>query len=88
MFSYVEAVVSGEELGHGAEGDGVGVAGVEGVGHVPHHGAGRHQLGRHLGELELVVLEAGEGLAELLPRPLVVPCVLQARLRGSQRCGR
>ena len=83
--SYIETVVSGEELGHGAEGDGVGVAGVERVGRVPHHGAGRHQLGGHLGELELVVLEAGERLAELFPRALVVPRVLQARLGRSQR---
>ena len=51
-----EAVVRGEELGHAAQLHSVRVPIIQGQGCIPHHGPGGHQLSRHHGQLELVVL--------------------------------
>lgn len=85
--SYVETLVRGEELGHGAEHDGVGVLGVERRGRVAHHGPGRHQLRAHLRQLELRVLEVGDGLAELLAHLDVLAGGVEASLGGAERAG-
>ena len=53
MSFYLEAVVCGEELSHGAELDCVWVFRVQGSGRVPYHGPRGHHLGYNFSELEL-----------------------------------
>jgi hypothetical protein len=53
LCAYVKALVGGEELGHGAEGGGVGAVVLQRRRRLTHQQAGRHQLGGHLRQLEL-----------------------------------
>ena len=57
--AYVKAPVGGVELGHGAEGGGVGPSVLQGGGRLADQQPGRHQLGGHLRQLELEELGIG-----------------------------
>ena len=67
IISNIEALVSGELLGHSSIHSCLGVLLREKSGSLPHHQSRRFQLNSHLRQLELVVLEGGESFAELLP---------------------
>ena len=60
------------------------MVGVQGPGGVPHHRPGGHQLCRHPGQSELVVLSLGQRPPELFPHLEVVPGQLEAVLGSSQ----
>ena len=86
-FTHIEARVCGKELSHGAESHFVGMISVQGQGRVAHHGPGGHELGGHLGQLELVVLEGGQRLPELMTDSQMVAGRFQTGLRSAQRSG-
>lgn len=55
--THFEALVCGEQFGHGAERDGVGPVLLQRRGRVAHHEARRHQLRGHLRQFELQKLK-------------------------------
>lgn len=55
--THVKAFVRGEELGHGAEGDGVRAALLQRLRRLAHQQAGRHQPGGHFCQFELEKLQ-------------------------------
>ena len=80
----LKTVVCSEEFCHRAELDSVGMVGIQGPGRVPHHRPGGHQVRRHPGQSELVVLSLRERPPELFPHLEVVPGQLEAVLGRSQ----
>ncbi|MNE14333.1 hypothetical protein D3C80_1072090 [compost metagenome] len=83
----LEAGVGRQALGHRAPFGLFRVAGVDGPGAAQHHQAGRLQIGRHVRQLELGVLELADGLAELLAGRDVVLRRLQRQTGPAQRAG-
>jgi hypothetical protein len=67
--------------------DGVGVRRHRACSRPAHHLPGGDQLGRHVGQLELQRLEAGERLAELLALVQVGTRRVQRTLRRADRAG-
>lgn len=58
--THVKALVRGEELGHGAEGDGVRAALLQRLRRLAHQQAGRHQPRGHFCQFELEKLQRGQ----------------------------
>ncbi len=88
LVAYLEALLGGEHLGHAAQRDQVLVLRLEGEGGIAHKQTASHEIGGHVGELELQVLELIERLVELLARVHVVYAGVQAGLRGAQATAR
>ena len=87
IVDHVRSAIGGKPLGHGGEARFVGrVVGNLGGGEIE-KGTRRFQLGRHVGEHELGVLEIGDLLAELLPLLGVFDRFVEAALRTAQGTG-
>ena len=80
----LKTVVCSEEFCHRAELDSVWVVCIQSPSRVPDHRPGRHQVCRHPGQGELVVLSLRERPPELFPHLEVVPGQLQAVLGSAQ----
>ena len=83
----LRAVVGGERLGHGGKARLVGRAGGDLGGREIEQRARRFEVGRHVGERELGVLEIGDRLAELLAFLGIADRLIEAALRAAQRAG-
>src|SRR5690554_1023970 len=81
--AYLETEVSRHAFGHGAIYAGLRVLGIEHVGSQPDHLARRHDVGEHVGELELKCLEGGQGLGELLTLLQVMASRIVSALCGT-----
>ena len=83
LIADVEAVFGGKQLCHAAQSDQVFVFVFEGQRGVSHHETGGHQLGRHVGQLKLQMLELVQRFVELFSRLHVLDAFVYARLGGT-----
>jgi len=79
-----EAFVCGVKFGHGTDAGHVWVVLIQHGGCLTNHQSGRKQTCCHVGQLELGILEAGQGLVELFADFDVLNGSLDRSLRGTQ----
>lgn len=83
----LEALVRRVQLGHGTVARHIGVVLVQHVGRLTNHQAGGKKVRGHVCELELSVLEVGQGLVELLAHFDMLHCGLDRSLGSTQTAG-